>query len=366
MKPHGIGWLNGHLNDQGIEYKPETWNPVSGCSPVSEGCENCYAATMGNRLKANPRSVRHGKDFSEVMFHQERLAKPLHWKKPRVIFANSMSDLFHESVTFEQIAAVFGIMAATPQHKYFVLTKRPKRMKSFFEWVDEPGNWALFVSQAAYMLEDADTFSDLFMSKMPHVWPLPNVIWGVSAENQEQADKRIPILLDLKAGGHISKAMVSIEPMLDWIGLTRFSHSYGPVHGGVFNALTGFVSIYQRKNWQKIAALDWVIVGGETSSKARPMHPDWVRAIRDQCKEAGTPFYFKQWGEWLPDSQREFARDQQPWGLIHKSGPFRLVWKDGKQMDDPTWKDNEEGTSKVDKKTAGHLLDGVEHKEIPK
>jgi protein gp37 len=341
-KQHGIGWLNGHKTQDGTLMTPETWNPVSGCSPVSEGCDNCYASTMGNRMKANPRSVRHGKEFSEVMFHPERLAKPLGWKKSRVVFVNSMSDLFHGSVTFEQIAAVFGIMAATPWHRYIILTKRPERAKEFFNQLDEEqqGGAMPTLGRKIYkyikLLDESDQQS----------WPLPNVWLGVSAENQEQADKRLPILLDLKAGGHISKAMVSIEPMLDWIGLTRFSHSYGPVHGGVFNALTGFVSIYQRKNWQKIAALDWVIVGGETGSKARPMHPDWVRSIRDQCKETSTPFYFKQWGEWATKEQGQNIK-KLGMGAIEYTPPSGVKY------------------FKLGKKAAGHLLDGVEHLEIP-
>ena len=258
-----------------IEWTESTWNPISGCTKISDGCKNCYAEKMAHRLKAM--GARGYEDGFAVTLHPDRLGEPLERKKPTMYFVCSMGDLFHEDVPFDFLDRVFAAMILTPQHTYQVLTKRPDRMKKYIE--DENRN---FVGIA---------------KKNSTIWPLPNVWLGVTAENQEQADKRIPILLDTPA----ALRFVSIEPMLGAINLTKLEKdmSDGTRDGYKMNGLTGVGYEYMPDSsheW-KWAKLDWVIVGGETGAGARPMHPDWVRPIKEQCETANTPFFFKKWGK---------------------------------------------------------------------
>lgn len=229
-----------------IEWCEETWNPVTGCTKVSEGCRNCYAERMAKRL-AGRFGYPERPDHFKVTLHFDRLAQPLRWDKPRKIFVCSMGDLFHEEVPDDHILRVFRIMgrANVERHKFLLLTKRPERMK---EWIIE------------YVV-DRDGNPD----------PFHNIWLGVSAEDQETADSRIPVLLRTPA----AKRFVSCEPLLGEIDLDR--GNYGS---------TGF--------W--IDQLDWVIAGGESGPGARPPDPDWFRSLRDQCNTAGKPFFFKQWG----------------------------------------------------------------------
>ena len=231
-----------------IEWTDTTWNPVRGCSRASSGCEHCYAERMASRF-CGPGEPYEGlarrapaRWTGEVTLVPRVLAEPLKWRKARRVFVNSMSDLFHAALTDEQIAAVFGVIAATPQHTYQILTKRPERMRA----------WC---ASAAH-----DGGQD---------WPLVNLWLGVSVEDQQRADERIPALLATPA----ARRFVSCEPLL------------GPVR---FND----VPVLRRVNAGP--QLDWVIVGGESGPGARPMDEDWVRAIRDQCKAAGVPFFYKQ------------------------------------------------------------------------
>ena len=171
-----------------IEWTEHTWNPMSGCTKISDGCKNCYAEKMANRLKAM--GVKGYENGFAVTLHPEKLREPLERKKPTMYFVCSMGDLFHEDVPFDYIDQIFSTMVLCPQHTFQVLTKRPDRMKKY--------------------LEDEDRkFLDI-AGKNSCVYPLPNVWLGVTAENQEQADKRIPILLDTPA----AVRFVSIEPML--------------------------------------------------------------------------------------------------------------------------------------------------------
>ena len=216
-----------------IEWTDETWNPVTGCTKVSPGCDHCYAERVTERF--------HGPgSFERVVLHPDRLDKPLRWRKPRKVFVNSMSDLFHEQVPDTFIGLVWQVMAETPQHTYQILTKRHARMRSFLNrWPD----------------------------------PLPNVWLGVSVEDQKWADIRIPALLDTPA----AVRFLSCEPLLGAVSLTRWLHGGFGVAGP----------------WPD---LDWVIVGGESGPGARPMRPDWARSLRDECEAADVPFLFKQWG----------------------------------------------------------------------
>lgn len=208
-----------------IEWTEATWNPVTGCSKISPGCSHCYAERMAKRLKAMGQP-NYARGF-EVAIHEAALALPLSWKKPRMVFVNSMSDLFHEEVPDEFIRSVFGVMASANWLQFQVLTKRSQRI--------------------------ADVASQV-------VWPA-NVWMGVSVENKDFAF-RVDHLRQTPA----AVKFISIEPML------------GPIHG------------------MDLTGIGWVIVGGESGPGARPMDPEWVRDIRDQCLAARVPFFFKQWG----------------------------------------------------------------------
>jgi protein gp37 len=253
-----------------IEWAEQTWNPITGCAKVSAGCKNCYAETIAKRFWGD-------RKFTDVRFHPDRLEQPLRWRKPRMVFVNSMSDLFHEDVTNAQIAAVFGIMAATPQHTYQVLTKRPERMVEWFGWVNrECGRMsrAGFCSSAAH-----DILGPFGFGGQP--WPLPNVWLGVSVENQETADERVPILLGCPA----ATRWVSYEPALGPVNLRTHAwvpwvpHSARPPHKPNPNTY-----------------LDWVVIGGESGHKARSFDLQWARDVLAQCEAAGVAAFVKQIG----------------------------------------------------------------------
>lgn len=259
-----------------IEWAEETWNPVTGCSPISEGCRNCYAARMAKRL-AGRCGYPEGEPF-RVTLHPDKLDQPMRWKKPRMIFVCSMGDLFHEDVPTTFIDQVLEIIASCPQHTFIALTKRPENLEHKIYGIT-PDNPYRLLGGGDY---------------------LPNLWLGVTAENQQRADERIPVLLQIPA----AVRFVSVEPMLGPVDLTKIS--LGPNgHGLTFyhNSLNGWSTGYNAETHkQKVSRndqfsrLDWVICGGESGPGARPMHPDWVRSIRDQCRDAGVAFYMKQMG----------------------------------------------------------------------
>ncbi len=228
----------------GIEWTDATWNPTTGCVKVSAGCKFCYAKHKAwPRLAAMSTGVYTGRKFEDVQVHPERLDQPLRWTKPRMIFVNSMSDLFHEDIPDEFIKRVFSVMAMADQHIFQVLTKRPMRMRDFMrEWAAAP-----HPGRAATSLNG-------------RLFPLTNVWLGVSVENQETADERIPLLLETPA----AVRWLSCEPLL------------GPI------------DLFHRN------LLNWVVVGGESGPKARPMDEGWCRKILADCQEWGVPFLFKQ------------------------------------------------------------------------
>lgn len=241
-----------------IEWTDVTWNPVTGCDKVSQGCKNCYAEVMHRRLRGMF-PEKYSKPFlGNIEVHADELMKPTTWKKPHMVFVNSMSDLFHYKVPFSFIYQVFAVMDVCRQHTFQILTKRPDRMLEFMNaYCEYPGT---------------------------NRQPLPNVWLGVSCEDQKQADLRIPLLLQAPA----AIRFLSCEPLLAPIDLDNH------------------LPIMERSAGND---LHWVIAGGESGHHARPMHPDWVRSIRDQCHAANVPFFFKQWGEWLPlefDAQPPF------------------------------------------------------------
>jgi protein gp37 len=293
-----------------IEWTDRTWNPVRGCSKVSPGCTNCYAERTAARQAHSGYEglVRIGEGSprwtGKVLLIHHKLDEPLSWKKPERVFVNSMSDLFHEALTNEEIAAVFAVMALTPHITFQVLTKRAQRMRDWFAWAAEQdaGSGEKHASDAlwnaltegegchvhrpkcALMRDDGSgVWCDCDIGAdneegppIPKVWPLPNVWLGVSVENQEAADERIPLLLETPA----AVRFLSVEPLL------------GPVVLGRYFARFAVLPTVRRLP----SAIDWVIVGGESGPGARSCDVAWIRSVVQQCKAARVPCFCKQLG----------------------------------------------------------------------
>lgn len=258
-----------------IQWTDTTWNPVTGCTKVSAGCKHCYAERLAPRVFAgqtvNELDVGSGRGgyvrprrFTDVRTHAERLDAPLRWKKPRRVFVNSMSDLFHEAVPFEFVDEVFIRMAFAVRHTFQVLTKRPARM---LEWATKH----IARLRASPFDEDAQKLIEL------GTLPLPNVWLGVSCENQEAADERIPLLLQTPA----AVRFVSAEPLL------------GPIE---FSDVTRRSDCVAQLGKKALDGIDWVIVGGESGPQARACDVAWIRGIVRQCKAAGVACFTKQLG----------------------------------------------------------------------
>jgi protein gp37 len=283
-----------------IEWTDEVWNPVTGCTKVSQGCKHCYAETIAGRFWATqyePNEDGTPRKFTDVRVHPERLMEPLKWKKPRRVFVNSMSDLFHEEVPVQFIAKVFEVMAAwrlacrkkheheegecyeDPGHIYQILTKRPERMLRVLR--DELPQHVADFWPGDSVLSIAMEIGD---------WPLPNVWLGVSVEDQRAANERIPMLVDTPA----AVRFVSCEPLLGQVDLTGIPVS--TTNGNyALNALMG--NVWRGKEegfWTN--KLDWVIVGGESGTDARPMDRVWLRGLRNQCLATSTALFVKQMG----------------------------------------------------------------------
>jgi protein gp37 len=284
-----------------IEWTDATWNPVRGCSRVSTGCERCYAEGQAARFAGPGRPFEGLAEFTprgprwtgKIRLVEDALELPLHWRKPRRVFVNSMSDLFHEDVPDEFIAAVFGVMASSPQHTFQILTKRAGRLRRWLAWLEQmaervaavfdedPLTWrrahvlrAAALRQGAHPKASAGDLEE-------RGWPLPNVWLGVSVEDQRAADERIPHLLATPA----AVRFLSCEPLLGPVDLgDALSREGAPLdHGGASAE-------------QEVPAIDWVIVGGESGYRARPLEVEWVRSIVEQCRAAGVPAFVKQLG----------------------------------------------------------------------
>lgn len=231
-----------------IEWATHSWNPVTGCTPVSEGCQNCYAQRMANRLRG--RCGYPADDPFRVTLHPERLGEPLRWRKPSRVFVCSMGDLFHPDVQPIWLSMIFNVIRECPQHTFMVLTKRPEIA------LEHLGNAML----------------------QPY-FGLPNLWIGVTAENQQRADERIPILLQTPA----AVRFISIEPCLGPVDLSYYLPK-NPKKNCPENILPYYNS----------HGLNWVICGSETGPLARPMKEEWVKNIKDQCVGADVPFFYKQ------------------------------------------------------------------------
>ncbi len=219
-----------------IEWTEQTWNPTTGCTKISPGCKHCYAETMARRLQAM--GVKGYENGFKLNILPERLAEPLNRRKPTTYFVNSMSDLFHNDISFGFLDQVFDVIRRTPQHTYQILTKRAARMRKYF---------------------------------IPGERLIPGNVWlGVSVENRKYGLPRIDELREVEA----SIRFLSVEPLLEDLGRIDLS------------------------------GIHWVIVGGESGPKARPMNPEWVAAIKEQCEQAGVAFFFKQWGGWGADGKK--------------------------------------------------------------
>jgi protein gp37 len=286
-----------------IEWADATVNAINGCSVHSPGCTNCYAMRSGGRNLPNHPSTgltvetKAGHVWTgEVRLNEKALLQPLKWKRPRRIFWNAHGDLFHENVPDKWIDRMFAVCALTPQHTHMILTKRSDRMRAYFGDLASEGR----VMRHYMGYERAINWH----------WPLANVWLGVSVEDQERKFR-----IDALRATPAAKRFLSLEPLLEDLGELD---------------LTG---------------IDWVIAGGESGPRARPLHPDWVRSIRDQCASAEVAFLFKQWGEWVPCAFDDVAQ-HGPVTKIHTFG-------------DGSW------VKRIGKKAAGNYLDGVQHLAFP-
>ncbi len=282
-----------------IEWTGETWNPVTGCTPISPGCAHCYAARMAKRLAGRCGYPPAPHQF-DVTLHPDQLLKPMCWRKPRMVFVCSMGDLFHDDVPDEFIHRVWRTMAQAPQHTYQLLTKRPERARAISNH---------------------------------YCWAWPNNVWlGITAEDQAQFFLRWQFSKRCPAAVHF----VSYEPGL-----------------GALVLPPDFLALGQR---------GWVICGGETGPGARPMHPDWARSLRDQCADAGVPFFFKQWGSYTELPTPSDAKGDGRYRIVEADGEVHVIDHSCRVMGIGT------GAAlmhRIGKKRAGHLLDGVEHREYP-
>lgn len=299
-----IEWLRRRDGKRG-----KTWNFLKGCDAVSEGCDGCYAVPQSNMRASNP-NPKVAAQFAglvhrvngklqwtgKVNFAEHLLHEPMKWKDGHYVFVNALADLFHKEVSREIIAKAFAVMALTPQHVYIILTKRPGRMQALLSnhafWT-EVGYWAL----------------ELYERYPPHegvsldAHALPNVILGVSVENHKWADVRIPPLLNTPAAYRALSAEPLLGPLYELDGYLRRDVYRCKCGAWEKEGLTHPRCAECGREWVHKPGetrIDLVIGGGESGPGARPVHPDWVRRVRDETKAAGACFFFKQWGEWGP------------------------------------------------------------------
>jgi len=396
-------------DNTGIEWTDATWNPIRGCSRVSDGCRHCYAETQAARVISMDRGrgipngqgsydgllAKGGQWNGSIKVVESVMEQPLRWKRPRMIFVNSMSDLFHENVPCEVIDRIFDVMARASQHTFQILTKRPARMRDYLDGcslaLDSKG-------QQQFIASDGSS----------HVWPLPNVWIGVSIEDQASADERIPMLLDTPA----AVRWLSMEPLLGPVDIAKWlspwtcsdccyhgaegdsgpslcsscgvATEYSPALGsdrcpacgdddGTCSTVGASCPRCQSvEGWSRDCGfkfpnqdeyIHWVVVGGESGVKARPMHPDWARSLRDQCADAGVPFLFKQWGEWAPGVCVERQN-----GIVPAASLVNGEWQLGREdlASNGGHEAVEPDLYRIGKRFAGRLLDGNAHDGYPR
>jgi protein gp37 len=264
-----------------IEWTQETWNPSIGCTKISEGCKNCYAEKIAYRLSHNPKTMNNyvhvidlatKKWSNKTQLVKSSLTKPIKWKKPRMIFICSMGDLFHDSVSFEWIDALFTVMSDCDHHIYQIITKRPQRILDFYSW-----KW--------------NEIKKLTLDNNYIPWQPKNNVWiGVTCENQEMADQRIPILLQIPT----KVRFVSCEPLLEEILLKQQWKNYlegWDTEIGCRSDINGYPEPCPEQI--QTNKIDWVITGPETGFRKRPCKKEWIESLYEQCKSANVPFFDK-------------------------------------------------------------------------
>ncbi|WCL51451.1 phage Gp37/Gp68 family protein [Leptospira sp. GIMC2001] len=304
------------MNNSRIEWTDHTHNEWIGCEKISDGCKNCYAEDLMDKRYKKAKWGAHG---NRVLTSINNRNKPFSWDRKAgkegiryKVFAQSLSDTFEDREELESWRVeLFTRIKLTTNLDWLILTKRPDVAKKFFE-------------------------------KYPEFCDLPNVWLGVSVENQKAADERIPILLDIPC----KVRFLSMEPLLGEIDLTNIAGDIGiGLHS--YDVLNGKnIHWDDDGKWTPCSSIDWIIVGGESGHNARPMHPNWVRSIRDQCQKAAVPFFFKQWGEWVAQGS----------GVFIERVPDL----------DKIIREHDTSFYKVGKKRAGAKLDGMEWKVFPR
>lgn len=333
-----------------IDWCDRVSNFLRGCTRVSEGCRHCWAQGQARRQdvqggKYEGLTKRDGRGVNwtgTVRFDRAELLSNLRLRKPARIFAPSMSDPFHEAVAVDVIDQWLAVVSLTPHLTWLSLTKRSERMRRYLEDPD----WRRRVALRALEIREETRRGDPRLAERlgdGAIDHLPNLHLGVSVEDQATAGDRVMELMALPGGW---LRWVSYEPALGPVDLTSLERN---ADGGATDCIDALdhVEAHQLADepGQPWSAIEWVVVGGESGPGARPMHPDWARAVRDACAAAGVPFFFKQWGAWFPtrpDAPKPLG-DAQCW-----------QWNGGICA----WR--------VGKKAAGHLLDGVEHRALPR
>ena len=357
------------MGKSAIPYLERVINGTVGCS--GKGCQaHCWARDLHNKrhkafLEGKKMPKQYEKPFNEVQFFPERLQEALHRKKSTVYGVSFTGDLFDEQVDDYWIAKTFGVMAFCQNHTFIILTKQPQRMADFFLRFhdgDYELNFNWWLNEACSALPEKETFGI-------RLRPRPNVFLGVTVCTQAEADERIPELLKVPG-----KKWISIEPMLGPIEL-RKEWIYDLLECSCYESQCGHqmgCQFYGKTSEQRREMtseppnlIDAIILGGESGPKARPMHPDWIRSIRDQCAASGTPFYFKQWGRWrlsggYIDGRLEPAsHGVSRLGNIVRAGELMTGEVSSKEWD---------GYALVrsgSTKAAGRTLDGRTHDELP-
>lgn len=300
-----------------IEWAEATWNPVGGCKPVSAGCQHCYAARMAIRIAGPGKRYEGivespGRWNGHVRFHDDIIMQPFRWTRARVIFVCSMGDLFFDGVSDDMLDEIFGTIAICEAHErrdhlFLVLTKRPDRMRHY---LSDPGLRMRLAGKVAPRMEDADGFHDAIAYNMKGAFS--NLWLGVTTEHQRAFDSRVPSLLKTPA----VRRFISVEPLLGAIDMWRVigdtHHQHPAKPAGVSMCVT--------------RGIDWVIVGGETGPKARPVEEEWVLGIRNQCRVRQVPFLFKKWGP---------SKDRLIEGKLHEEHPPHIAF--GDPPEEPPW-----------------------------